>query len=53
MAAWLFNVDMLARPQAGDGHGGVPVFGSGDGDGVHVLRLKDMAKVSVRGGGIT
>src|SRR5277367_4169445 len=45
MAAWLFYVDVLARLHAGYGHGRVPVVGSGDGDGVHVLRLQDVSEV--------
>src|ERR1035437_1928291 len=52
VAAWLFNVDVLARLQGGDRQRGVQVVGSGDGDGVYVLLLEDLAKVLVAGGSI-
>ena len=45
VAAGLFNVDVLARLQAGDGHGRMPVVGRGDGDGVYILEFQDLAEV--------
>ena len=47
VAAWLFNIHMLPRLQSRDRHGRVPVVGSGDGDGVHFLQLKDVPEVLV------
>ncbi len=50
VAAGLFNIDMLARLEAGDRHRGMPVVRGSDGDGVHILQLKDVAKILVNGG---
>ena len=44
MAAGLFDVDVLARLQAEDGHGRMPVVGRGDGDGVDVLASRTLRK---------
>ena len=46
VAAGLFDVDVLAGFDAGDGHGRVPVVGRGDGDGVDVFALEELAEVA-------
>ena len=43
----LLAVDVLAALQRLDGHQGVPVVGSGDGDGVDVLVFEQFAVVGV------
>src|SRR5271166_2968666 len=53
MASWLFNIDVLARLKSRDGERRMPVIGSGDGDGIYVLLLKNGAKVLVAGGSIS
>ena len=50
MAARLFDVDVLPCLNAGDGHGGVPVVGRCNGDGIDLLQLEDLAKILVRCG---
>ena len=50
VAAGLLDVDMLAGLQSGDGHGRMPVFGRGDGDGVHILLFENVAEVAVHAG---
>ena len=45
VAAGLLDVDVLAGLYAGDGHGGVPVVGRGDGDGVDIVGGEDLAEV--------
>ncbi len=52
MAGGLFDVDVLAGLEAEDGHGGVPVVGQGDGDGVDVFGGEDFAVVAVGCGGV-
>ena len=37
VAAWFFNIDVLAGLHAGDGHRRVPVVGHGNGDGVNIF----------------
>ena len=51
VAAGLFNVDVLAGLEAEDRHGCVPVVGRGDGDGVDVFLLQDLAEVLIGFGG--
>ena len=41
---------MLTRLQSGDGHRSMPVVGGGDADGVHILLLKNLAKILLRRG---
>ncbi len=45
LAGGLFDVDMLSGLEAEDGQRGVPVIGSGDGDGVNVFGLEHLAEV--------
>src|SRR5271156_6070523 len=53
VAAGLFYIDALTRLQPGNGHRSMPVVGSGDRDSVHILLLKDVAKVLVGRGRLT
>ena len=48
VAAWLFHIDVLARLQPGNRHRRMPVVGSGNRDGVHILLLENRAKVFFR-----
>ena len=48
VAAWLFQIDVLARLQAGNGHRRMPVVGSGDGDGIYILLLENFAEIFFR-----
>src|SRR5260370_41078870 len=52
VAAWLFHIDVLARLQPGDGHRCMPMVGSGNRDGVHILVFKNPAKVFLRRRGL-
>ena len=52
VAAGLFDIDVLAGLQAGDGHGCVPVVGRGDGDGVDILGGEKCAEVLIGCGSV-
>ncbi len=45
VAAGFFNVDVLPGLKSEDGHRRMPVIGRGDGDGVDILALENLAKV--------
>ena len=51
VAARLFQIDVLARLQCGDGHRCVPMVRGSNCDGVHILLLQNPAKVFVRRSG--
>ena len=49
VAAWLLHINVFARFESRNRHGSMPVVRRGDGDGVHILLLKDATKVLVHG----
>jgi len=53
MTAWLFNVHVFAGLQGGNCKCRVPVVGSGNGNGIHFLLRKHVAKVFFAYGRIT
>ncbi len=53
MAAGLLDVNVLAGFDAGDGHGGMPVIGRGDGDSVNIFALEQLAEVAFGVRGVT
>jgi hypothetical protein len=46
VATGFFDVDVLSGFDSGDGHGCMPVIGSGDGDGVDILTLENFAEIA-------
>jgi len=47
LARGFFDVNMLARLEAENRHGRVPVVRAGDGDGIHLLRLEHATEIAL------